>query len=415
MAKRAKMAGKGKAKGKKTGPSSSDRVIKTRSMDAVLGVQELEIEEAAESMEQYHKENVNDHYDEKILSPGESEQSIRRQSEIRNDFSDWLSIANRTAQDINTGKKVSPPILRSNIVRNLENSFELSEKEVEAGSKKKIKIEFEDIAEEVNYWQPSLVCYVIGANPPVNILEGFVRRLWKEEVVKVGLLAKGIFIIRFQNMDQRDKVMQQGYVFFDRKPMVVKPWNPIDDFTKEEVTNVPTWIQLRGLDIKYWGESSLFKIVSQLGEPLQVDNVTKNRDRLQYPRILIQVSLAQNFPEKIEFIDEFNHEVELEVKYEWIPLVCYNCSGIGHSTKDCRRQEEKQEQSKQVWMPKKKHLDKEPQVDEEGFQMVNKGKKVMVNTEKEETTVQNMFGTLGDEGEIRCNTRGEGDPSSSNG
>ncbi|KAF4402302.1 hypothetical protein G4B88_003223 [Cannabis sativa] len=199
MAKRAKMAGKGKAKGKKTGPSSSDRVIKTRSMDAVLGVQELEIEEAAESMEQYHEENVNEHYDEKILSPGESEQSIRRQSEIRNDFSDWLSIANRTAQDINTGKK--------------------------------------------------------------------------------------------------------------------------------------------------------------------------NRDRLQYPRILIQVSLAQNFPEKIEFIDEFNHEVELEVKYEWIPLVCYNCSGIGHSTKDCRRKEEKQEQSKQVWVPKKKHLDKEPQVDEEGFQM----------------------------------------------
>ncbi|KAF4367811.1 hypothetical protein F8388_016634 [Cannabis sativa] len=181
----------------------------------------------------------------------ESEAIIKRQSEIRNDFSDWLSIANRTAQDVSSVKKVSPSILRSNIVRNLENSFEKSNKDVEEilGSKKRIDIEFKDIAEE-----------------------GFVRRLWKDEVVKVGLLTKGIFIIRFQNMEQRDKVMHQGYVFFDIKPMFMKPWNPIDDFTKEE------------------GETSQFKIVSHMGEPLQVDNVTKNRDRLQCPRILIQIN-----------------------------------------------------------------------------------------------------------------------------
>uniref|UniRef100_A0A803P9J0 Reverse transcriptase domain-containing protein n=1 Tax=Cannabis sativa TaxID=3483 RepID=A0A803P9J0_CANSA len=299
MAKRAKITGKGKTKGKKTGPSSSNRVIKTRSIDAVLGIQELEIEEATDSMEQCHEEY--EHYAEKILSPGESELTIRRQSEIRNDFSDWLSIANRTAQDINTGKKVSPPILRSNIVRNLENSFELSDKEAEVtGSKKKIKIEFEDIAEEVNYLQPSLVCYVIGANPPINILEGFMRRLWKEEVVKVGLLAKGIFIIRFQNMEQRDKVMQQGYVFFERKPMVMKPWNPIDDFTKEEVSNV--------------------------------DNVTKNRDRLQYPRILIQqvgkffVSLvyAFNDEKKREDLWAELEEVALKIDEPWIIMGDFN-------------------------------------------------------------------------------------------
>uniref|UniRef100_A0A803PSJ1 DUF4283 domain-containing protein n=1 Tax=Cannabis sativa TaxID=3483 RepID=A0A803PSJ1_CANSA len=192
MAKKAKMAEKGKTKGKKSGPTSSDRVIKTRSMDR------------------------------EFFSPEESEAIIKRQSEIRNDFSDWLSIANRTAQDVSSVKKVSPSILRSNIVRNLENSFEKSNKDVEEilGSKKRIDIEFKDIAEE-------------------------------DEVVKVGLLTKGIFIIRFQNMEQRDKVMHQGYVFFDIKPMFMKPWNPIDDFTKEEVTNVPTWIQLRGLDIKY--------------------------------------------------------------------------------------------------------------------------------------------------------------------
>ncbi|XP_060959299.1 uncharacterized protein LOC133030539 [Cannabis sativa] len=91
--------------------------------------------------------------------------------------------------------------------------------------------------------------------------------------------------------------------------MVMKPWNPIDDFTKEEVTNVPTLVQLKGLDIKYWGEASLFKIAGQLGVPLQVDNVTKNRDRLQYPRILIQKQTGKFF---VSLIYAFNDEKKRE-------------------------------------------------------------------------------------------------------
>uniref|UniRef100_A0A803Q962 CCHC-type domain-containing protein n=1 Tax=Cannabis sativa TaxID=3483 RepID=A0A803Q962_CANSA len=427
MVKRAKMVGKGKLKGKKTGPSSSDRVIKIRSIDAVLGIQELEVEEADDSMEQCH--HSIEQY-EKVFSPEESEELSIRQSEIHQDFSDWLTVANRATQDVNSGKRISPPILRSSIVRNLETSFEQLKNDTgKEGTKKKVKIEFANIEDEVNFLQPSVVYYVIGANPPISILEGFVRRIWKDEVVKVGLLAKGIFIIRFQSLEQRDIVLQQGYVFFDRKPMVMKPWNPIDDFTKEEVTNVPTWVQLKGLVIKYWGEASLFKIAGQL-VPLQIDNLTKNRDRLQYPRILIQVSLAQKIPEKNSFIDEFDHEVDLDVKYEWLPLVCYNCSGIGHRTSDCRKKEEKKEVGKKVWVPKKPAMNVEKQLDDEGFQKVSKGKKVVSMKEAEGTMIKNMFESLNDdvdvvvgteidggiaEQETGHNTRGEGDPSSSNG
>uniref|UniRef100_A0A803Q620 Uncharacterized protein n=1 Tax=Cannabis sativa TaxID=3483 RepID=A0A803Q620_CANSA len=112
------MAEKGKSKGKKSGPSSSDRVIKTRSMDAVLGIQELEVEDADEPMEQYQEPM--EQYIEKVFSPEES------------------------------------------------------------------------------------------------ILEGFVRRLWKDEVVKVGLLAKGIFIIRVQEERRKKEPVKQ--VWMPKKP-----------------------------------------------------------------------------------------------------------------------------------------------------------------------------------------------------
>ncbi|XP_062075600.1 uncharacterized protein LOC133779685 [Humulus lupulus] len=396
MAKGAKVAGKtkSKVKSKKKGPSSSDRIIKTRSMDAILGVKELDIDEEAGDMKLGAEE---------IFSPADTEDS-RNRGEICQNFSDWLSHSNRVAQNVSTWAKTPPPIFRSNIVQNLDSRFSGSiqekvelEGQHEQSPKSKVKIDFDDIEEEVSYWQPSIVCFVMGANLPLHVLDGFARRMWQDGVVKVGMIARGIFIIRFQNMEQRDRVLQGGYVFFDRKPVVMKPWNPIDDFTKDDITSVPTWVQLKGLDIKYWGEKSLFKIVGQLGTPLQVDNITKHRDRLMYPRILIEVSLGQEFPVTISFTDEFNHDVDLEVKYEWLPLVCYTCSRMGHETNQCRKKQEGKDTVKQKWIPKKQENEvkqKSTLVDEEGFQRVEKRNKVVSNEKPAVTEVANRFDML---------------------
>lgn len=36
-----------------------------------------------------------------------------------------------------------------------------------------IHLELEDIQEEIDYWQSSLICYVIGENPPTHVMKGF--------------------------------------------------------------------------------------------------------------------------------------------------------------------------------------------------------------------------------------------------
>uniref|UniRef100_A0A803QSK1 DUF4283 domain-containing protein n=1 Tax=Cannabis sativa TaxID=3483 RepID=A0A803QSK1_CANSA len=57
---------------------------------------------------------------------------------------------------------------------------------------------------------------------------------------------------------------------------------------REDIRTVPIWIQLEDLELKYWGQKSLFKIVGQLGSPFMVDEVTKGRDKLSYPQVLIE-------------------------------------------------------------------------------------------------------------------------------
>ncbi|XP_060960884.1 uncharacterized protein LOC133031410 [Cannabis sativa] len=187
------------------------------------------------------------------------------------------------------------------------------------------------------------------ANPPLNVIDGFVRRLWKDKIDKVGMLSYGIFLIRFHDVVDRDVVLNGGYIFFNKRPVIMKAWDPNVDFKKEDVSRVPVWITMDDLELKYWGEKSLFKIVGQIGEPLMVDAVTKERDKLSYPRVLIEVSIHQEFPDTIYFENEFGNTVPAKVNYEWKPILCKNCKGMGHETIDCRKREGKT----QEWVVKR--------------------------------------------------------------
>ncbi|XP_062075575.1 uncharacterized protein LOC133779657 [Humulus lupulus] len=285
-----------------------------------------------------------------VLSPEETLAILQRQDDIKQDFSNFLSASHRCAREISKGKCPTPPVLRSgSVVQNLSAKFGNSEKTSEG--KQGIKIELEDIEKEVHFWNSSLVCYVLGANPPLSVLEGFARRVWR---------TRGV-----------DK--------------------------KENVCKVPTWIQLTDLDLKYWGERSLFKIVSQLGKPLMVDPITKNREKLNFARLLIEVSINRDFPKLIFLENELAFNVSISVHYEWVLAYCSHCKGMGHKAIDYHRKEGK----KQEWVVKTgepkaagKEQRKQLVVDDEGFQVVLKGGKHKNKGSNIVTVTSNSFQAL---------------------
>ena len=64
------------------------------------------------------------------------------------------------------------------------------------------KIEPHDVQSEIDYWKSAVLCSVIGANPPLEIIEGFVRRIWQTcEIDKVCFVRKGVYLVRFQNLN----------------------------------------------------------------------------------------------------------------------------------------------------------------------------------------------------------------------
>ncbi|KAL2931383.1 (3 5-dihydroxyphenyl)acetyl-CoA 1 2-dioxygenase, partial [Bienertia sinuspersici] len=140
-----------------------------------------------------------------------------------------------------------------------------------------VKIELEDIKSEIEFWNSAIICYVLGAIPPIGVFEGFIRRIWRmKNVDKVANIKNGIFLVRFESVEDRDMILNSDRPFFVHKPVIMKPWTENVDCTKDSVRSIPIWIQLY-LDFKYWGIRSLEKIVGKVGKLVKVDQATEKR------------------------------------------------------------------------------------------------------------------------------------------
>ncbi|XP_062088564.1 uncharacterized protein LOC133795132 [Humulus lupulus] len=400
---------------RKKGPTSSDRVAKSKSMAEAIGVEALSV-----SGDETEGEGIATAMEQEAITPRVIFGRAHQEQEVRSEVG-----AHQTEVEAKSGKISISPILHSGeITQNLNHRFGESEAKVKCPSG--VKIDMEDIQEEIDYWDSALVCYVLGANIPFHVFDGFANRMWKDKGLhKVGVLAKGIHIVRFTSVTARDEVLHGGYMFFDKKPVIMKAWDPYTDFTQANVCSVATWIQIPGLDLRYWGERTLFKIVGQLGTPLMLDEVTKNKELLNFPRVMIEVQLHQSFPDEISFTNELNQEVVLPVKYEWLPIVCDHCFGMGHKSAVCK----KKEVPKQAWVVKKKEAATNINSktveghEDDGFQQVTKGVKGVRMEVKERTgfEMSNNFGVLIDTGECskieneEDRTQGGGEPPLGNG
>ncbi|KAJ8423396.1 hypothetical protein Cgig2_029106 [Carnegiea gigantea] len=154
------------------------------------------------------------------------------------------------------------------------------------------KLEKEDVEAEIEYWQSTVICSVLGANPPFEIIQGYIKCIWAAyEIDKIIQIRKGVFLVRFASMQDKLIVEKRGMYFFDAKPFLV---------------------QFLDLDVKFWGTTSLSKIRSTLGIPLKTDKYTK--DETMISEMLVRQ----------------------QVKYEWKPTKCSHCNMFSHKEANCK-------------------------------------------------------------------------------
>uniref|UniRef100_A0A803PPI9 DUF4283 domain-containing protein n=1 Tax=Cannabis sativa TaxID=3483 RepID=A0A803PPI9_CANSA len=177
----------------------------------------------------------------------------------------------------------------------------------------------------------SVVCIVLGANPPFRVFEGFIKRVWGNlGVEKIVRMHSEFTLVSFRDEETRDLILETGVIYFDKKPVILRPWTTDMDSARM-VKSVPVWVRLNGLGLQYWGENNLSALVSTIGKPIMVDKVTANRTMVKYARVLVDMEISENSPKTIAYINERKQLAEQQVKYEWLPSKCKACDSLGHT------------------------------------------------------------------------------------
>ncbi|XP_074317080.1 uncharacterized protein LOC141653264 [Silene latifolia] len=214
----------------------------------------------------------------------------------------------------------------------------------------------DDVQSELDYWQQAVMGFVVGTNPPWQILKGLLKRIWNKYVIdKISFLPNGVFLARFQTEEMKQSVLGSGYFVFDNKPLIIKPWQPDLQLTKENIKAVPAWIRMQNLPLKFWGKS-LPKIANLIGHYVKSDPSTELKTRLGFARVMVELKLGQAFPKSIKFLDEKKQEVTIYIVYEWKPSLCTKCKQLGHEKDQCRKGKNiaKPPIPQKVWRPVKK-------------------------------------------------------------
>ncbi|VFR00991.1 unnamed protein product [Cuscuta campestris] len=214
----------------------------------------------------------------------------------------------------------------------------------------------DDVIEPGNYWNSALVCCILGANPPLDIIKGFLSRIWKTyDIEDISFLKESQFIVRFAKEEDRDEILKRTYYFMDNKPVYVQKWYPgckVDVMSRKDI---PVWVQFLELEMKYWSLTGLSKHGSAIGKPVKRDKATASRRKWSYARILIEVQVNQTFPDQIHFLNEEGRIISQSVKYEWAPFLCSHCNKIGHEMINCRKKNpptDAPKKPKYIWRPK---------------------------------------------------------------
>ncbi|XP_074315477.1 uncharacterized protein LOC141651676 [Silene latifolia] len=211
----------------------------------------------------------------------------------------------------------------------------------------------EDIKSEVDFWNTAVYGYILGANPPWEMVEDYVYKIWDQyDVDRVSFMENGIFLVRLKTLAQKDNLLNSGPYLFENIPIILRPWSKDVDLIKEKVDKVPVWVKLYGIPIKFWGDF-LPSIAGLVGKFVRKDLATQDKTRLSFARVMVELTIDQVLKEKVRFLDEGGQVVDVRVEYEWKPMSCSICKGLGHGSQHCRKAKPKPKPGQPKMKPQK--------------------------------------------------------------
>ncbi|XP_075083608.1 uncharacterized protein LOC142167344 [Nicotiana tabacum] len=180
-----------------------------------------------------------------------------------------------------------------------------------------VQSDLEDVEQENEKWNTTLVLYVIGNSLSIGAMERFLNSVGKYSMKpQIYYYNEDYFVIRFANLEERNQVMYTGPHTINNRPIVMKAWTPYLNLHEEVLRTIPLCVKFLNLPLNCWSMKALSKIGSALGNPVYAGDCTTGIVRISYARILIEIDITKPLPRRVKLQDPMGKTIEQEITYD---------------------------------------------------------------------------------------------------
>ncbi|XP_050938810.1 uncharacterized protein LOC127148657 [Cucumis melo] len=158
----------------------------------------------------------------------------------------------------------------------------------------------------------------------------------KIEMPILTILENDLICFQFRRPKSVEWILLRGPWHFGGKPMLLRKWTPGIVPESFVFNSVPVWIRLGKIPMELWIEAGLAVVASAVGKPISLDLTTKERRRLSYARVCVELEGGSNMPAGIT-VSLRGVDFNVSINYEWKPRKCNLCCAFGHSGSKCSR------------------------------------------------------------------------------
>ncbi|KAL0926198.1 hypothetical protein M5K25_002408 [Dendrobium thyrsiflorum] len=183
-------------------------------------------------------------------------------------------------------------------------------------------------------FQYALVSFFPLCRLSVDAIRKFFFNLKLHADFSVTVLDQSHILIKLSNDLDYSRIFCHRSYLVNNYFMKITKWSPSLDISIESPM-IPILVSFPNLRPHLFSPRILHSLGSMFGRPLKVDSATSVGSRPSLARVLVELDITKNFPDKIRLGPDklgYIQSVEMEV----FPAFCDQCKAIGHKRGECR-------------------------------------------------------------------------------